>query len=180
VLPAAATDGKGGLLMSSKSSDSPVDIDQIRELIDLLIEKEVNEFAIERDGVKVKIRRGPAEVSVTGATPPPAVAGSPASTLDVAGSVSDAAGVAEDPYADCFIVTSPMVGTFYRAPEPGADVFVEVGAPVDEGQTLCIIEAMKLMNDIVAEVGGEVAAILANNGEPVEFGQRLFAVRPRA
>ena len=77
------------------------------------------------------------------------------------------------------MVTSPMVGTFYRAPEPDADPFVEIGSQVDEGGTLCIIEAMKLLNEIVAESGGEIAAVFVENAEPVEFGQRLFAIRPR-
>jgi oxaloacetate decarboxylase alpha subunit len=83
----------------------------------------------------------------------------------------------EQGYGDAFIVTSPIVGTFYRAPEPEADPFTEVGEEVEEGQTLCIVEAMKLMNEIAAEVGGEVVAIFVENGEPVEYGQRLFAIR---
>jgi acetyl-CoA carboxylase biotin carboxyl carrier protein len=82
-------------------------------------------------------------------------------------------------YEDCEIVTSPMVGTFYRAAEPGADPFVDVGSAVSEGATLCIVEAMKLMNEIVAESSGEVVAVFVENGEPVEFGQRLFAIRLR-
>ena len=164
--------------MSSKSSDSPVDLEQIRDLIDLLIEKNVDEFAIERDGVKVKIRRGAAQISsIPSSTHGVAAPGSGAPS-DAPPSGGDAA-PEDDPYADCLIVKSPMVGTFYRAPEPDADPFIEVGDHVDEGHTLCIVEAMKLMNEIVAETGGEVAAIFANNGEPVEFGQRLFAIRPR-
>ncbi len=165
--------------MSTKSSDSPVDLDEIRELIDLLIEKEVAEFAIERGGMKVKIRRGAAEVTAV-AAPAPTVVSVPASGADAAAPQPAAAGDDDDRYADCVTVTSPMVGTFYRSPEPGADPFVDVGANVDEGQALCIVEAMKLMNEIVAETGGEVVAIFANDGEPVEFGQRLFAIRPRA
>ena len=162
----------------SKSDDSPIDLDQIRELIDLLIEKEVSEFAIEREGVKVKIRRGQAEVS-TGAVqhviPAPAATAAPPSQPQAA----EAEGTdAPDAYADCVIVKSPMVGTFYRSPDPDSDPFVDVGAHVSEGATLCIVEAMKLMNEIVAESSGEVAAIFVDNAEPVEFGQRLFAIRP--
>jgi len=163
--------------MSSKSSDSPIDLDQIRALIDLLIEKEVSEFAIEREGVKVKIRRGAAEVSTPAVQHvfAPAATGAPAAVAGVL--AGDEGG--DDPYADCFIVKSPMVGTFYRSPEPGADPFTEPGAQVEEGHTLCIVEAMKLMNEIVSEVAGEVVAVLANDGDPVEFGQRLFAIRTR-
>jgi acetyl-CoA carboxylase biotin carboxyl carrier protein len=155
--------------MSNKSSDSPVDLDHIRELIDLLIEKEVDEFVIERDGVKVKIRRGAAEISA----PAVAIADVAASPATPLAALPTAAGGAEDadPYADCAIVTSPMVGTFYRSPEPGGDPFVEVGGQVAVGHTLCIVEAMKLMNEIVA--------VLAGDGDPVEFGQRLFAIRHR-
>jgi acetyl-CoA carboxylase biotin carboxyl carrier protein len=81
---------------------------------------------------------------------------------------------------DAFIVKSPMVGTFYRFPEPGAEAFTDVGETVEEGQTLCIVEAMKLMNEIIAEVGGEVVAIFVDNGEPVEYGQQLLAIRAGA
>ena len=166
--------------MSKKpSDDSLVDLDQIRELIDLLIEKDVSELAVEREGVRVEIRRGTAEIS--GPAVPANVMSAPAAAIPA--SESPAAGgepdvTGEAGYEDCLIVTSPMVGTFYRSAEPDADAFTEVGAEVAEGETLCIVEAMKLMNEIVAEAGGEVAAIFVDNAEPVEFGQRLFAIRP--
>ena len=170
----------GSPSMSKKSSDdSLVDLDQIRELIDLLIEKDVSELVVEREGVHVKIRRGVAEIS----TPPAPVqvvsaTATGAPTIDELPAVDgEPAPVVDAIYADCFIVTSPMVGTFYRSPEPDADAFVEIGGEVSEGDPLCIVEAMKLMNEIVAEVGGEVAAIFVDNAEPVEFGQRLFAIR---
>ena len=170
----------GSPSMSKKSSnESLVDLDQIRELIDLLIEKDVSELAIEREGVHVKIRRGVAEIS---APPAPVqvvsvpTTGTP--TIDDPPAADDESPPAvEAIYAGCFIVTSQMVGTFYRSPEPEADAFVEVGDEVSEGDPLGIIEAMKLMNEIEAEVGGEVAAIFVDNAEPVEFGQRLFAIR---
>jgi acetyl-CoA carboxylase biotin carboxyl carrier protein len=173
--------------MSKKPSDSPLDLEQIRELIDLLIEKDVSEFAVEREGVKVKIRRGKAEISTpaapvqhvvssaapaAAAMPPPAPAAPEAPEAD---SPASRAGV-----EDAFIVKSPMVGTFYRFPEPGAEAFTDVGETVEEGQTLCIVEAMKLMNEIIAEVGGEVVAIFVDNGEPVEYGQQLLAIRAGA
>lgn len=170
----------GSPSMSKKSSDdSLVDLDQLRELIDLLIEKDVSELVVEREGVHVKIRRGVAEIS----TPPAPVqvvsaTATGAPTIDESPAVDGEPAPAVDAiYADCFIVTSPMVGTFYRSPEPDADAFVEIGGEVSEGDPLCIVEAMKLMNEIVAEAGGEVAAIFVDNAEPVEFGQRLFAIR---
>ena len=156
----------------SKSPDNPVDLDQIRALIDLLIEKDVSEFAIEREGIKVKIRRAAAEVVTAVAPLPQVVAAAPAAATD-AEAAPDAG------YEDCFMVTSPMVGTFYRATEPDAEPFVEIGSQVEEGNTLCIVEAMKLLNEIVAESGGEIVAVFVENAEPVEFGQRLFAIRPR-
>ncbi len=163
--------------MSKKPSrDSLVDLDQIRELIDLLIEKDVSEFAIERDGVRVEIRRATVEINAAvapGQRVSAPAAASPASDAPGAGGEA----VAEAGYEDCVIVTSPMVGTFYRSAEPDADPFTDVGDEVSEGQTLCIVEAMKLMNEIVAEAGGEVVAIFVDNAEPVEFGQRLFAIR---
>jgi len=160
----------------SKPADSPIDLDQIRELIDLLIEKEVTEFAVEREGIKYKVRRGGAEVSGAVGTVQHVAVAAPAAPA--AGTAGDE-GTEPRGFEDCVIVTSPMVGTFYRSPEPDSDPFVDIGSQVSEGAALCIIEAMKLMNEIVAESGGEVAAIFVDNGEPVEFGQRLFAIRSR-
>lgn len=168
--------------MSDEEDRITVNVDQIRELIDLLIEKDVAELEIKTDGVKVKIRRsdeGPTQVIAAS----PAAGGERASTEASGGrhaggepeSVAEAEG-----YGDAYIVTSPIVGTFYRAAEPGADAFVEVGDPVEEGQTLCIVEAMKLMNEISSEVAGEVLAIFVDNAEPVEYGQQLFAIRTSA
>jgi acetyl-CoA carboxylase biotin carboxyl carrier protein len=81
-------------------------------------------------------------------------------------------------FGDAHVVSSPIVGTFYRAPEPGADPFIELGDIVEEGQTLCIVEAMKLMNEIASDIAGEVVGIFVENGEPVEYGQELFAIQP--
>ena len=166
--------------MTKKPEDNPVDLDQIRELIDLLIEKDVAELEIERGGVKVKIRRTNGVATTVAALPqaaasPQALADSGADTGAEPETPAEAAGL-----ADAYIVTSPMVGTFYRSPEPGADAFADVGDHIAEGQTLCIVEAMKLMNEITSEVGGEVLAVFADNAEPVEFGQQLFAIRPGA
>jgi len=146
-----------------------------RELIDLLIEKDVSELAIEREGVKVKIRRGGVEVSAP-ATPVQHIGAAPAAASGHVGVDETAPATG---FEDCHIVTSPMVGTFYRAPEPDADPFTDIGEQIAEGETLCIVEAMKLMNEIVAEVGGDVVAVFVEDNEPVEFGQHLFAIRPR-
>jgi acetyl-CoA carboxylase biotin carboxyl carrier protein len=171
--------------MSKRPSDSPLDLEQIRELIDLLIEKDVNEFAVEREGVKVKIRRGKAEISTPAAPVQHVVSSAAPAAAAATAPPAPAAPEADSPAAragveDAFIVKSPMVGTFYRFPEPGAEAFTDVGETVEEGQTLCIVEAMKLMNEIIAEVGGEVVAIFVDNGEPVEYGQQLLAIRAGA
>jgi len=161
---------------SPDDPDNPVDLDQIRALIDLLIEKDVTEFAIERQGIKVKICRGAAQAAASVVPLQQVVAAAPAAApaaVPLAEEEPDAG------YDDCFIVTSPMVGTFYRAADPEAEPFVDIGSQVEEGHTVCIVEAMKLLNEIVAETGGEIVAVFVENSEPVEFGQRLFAIRPR-
>jgi acetyl-CoA carboxylase biotin carboxyl carrier protein len=148
-----------------------LDIQQIRELIELMIEKDVAEVQLEQHGVHVRIRR-----------PEPVVAGTPATMLATAAPAVAAAAPGEaaesrKEYDGAHMIRSPMVGTFYTAPEPGADPFVQIGERVEEGQTLCIIEAMKLMNEITADVAGEIVGVLQENGQPVEYGQELFAIR---
>ena len=167
--------------MTKKPEDNPVDLDQIRELIDLLIEKDVSELEIERQGMKVKIRRRNGEVATTVAAAPQVAASNPQPVpVETSQEVAEPETPAEEAgFGDAYIVTSPMVGTFYRTAEPGADPFTDVGDAVEEGQTLCIVEAMKLMNEIASEIPGEVLAIFVENAEPVEFGQQLFAIRPR-
>jgi len=146
-----------------------VDIDQLRELADLAIEKNLAEIEIEQHGVTVRIRRPEAHVVAA-----PVAVGAAA---PVAVSAGEAAVEPVSAYADAHLINSPMVGTFYTAAEPSADPFVQVGDQVTVGQTLCIVEAMKLMNEITADVDGEVVAVLQENGQPVEYGQELFAVR---
>lgn len=150
-----------------------MDIEQLRELMELMIEKDVAELQVEQHGVQVRIRR-PEPAIAAGV---PVVAAAPA-----AGVAAPVAGVDEDSdaavrFADAHIIRSPMVGTFYSAPEPDADPFAQVGDRVEEGQTLCIVEAMKLMNEITADTGGELVAVFVENAQPVEYGQELFAVR---
>ena len=159
---------------------------EIKELIELLVEKDIAEFEMERGDVKLHIKRGVehapqvvqvapavpvaaaiAPVPVASAAAPPSSAASPPATA-VAATVED---------ADLTIVKSPIVGTYYEAPSPGSPPFVKVGDTVKEGQVLCIIEAMKLMNEIEAEVSGEIMKMFVSNGSPVEYGMPLFGIR---
>ncbi|MGZ4843965.1 MAG: acetyl-CoA carboxylase biotin carboxyl carrier protein [Candidatus Angelobacter sp.] len=161
---------------------------ELKELIDFLIEKDISEFELERGDVKVRIKRGgeTAATVITHAVPmapmpmaaPPAQpAHSPATAPpSPASPLAAPAAAAEE---ELHTVKSPIVGTFYEAPGPGALPFVKPGDQVAAGQVLCIIEAMKLMNEIEADASGEVVKVLVNNGQPVEYGQPLFAIRPR-
>jgi len=162
---------------------------EIKELIELLVEKDITEFELERGDVKVHVRRGSAPapiVQVASAAPatvpvPVAVAAPVAvgAAPQAAPSSTTAAAVAEETAsdADLFIVKSPIVGTYYEAPSPGTPPFVKAGESVKEGQVLCIIEAMKLMNEIEAEVSGVLAKAFVRNGDPVEYGMPLFGIR---
>ncbi len=143
-----------------------LDPEKLRSLLDLLIEKDIAEFEHEDEAARIKIVRG-ARVAVAPAGLPVAVP---------AGAPSKAALEAAAP-ADTVDVTSPFVGTFYRAPSPDAPTFVEVGSVIRPGQTLCIIEAMKLMNEIEADCSGTIVEVFAQNGKAVEFGQKLFRVK---
>jgi acetyl-CoA carboxylase biotin carboxyl carrier protein len=158
---------------------------EIRELIDYLIEKDVTEFELERGDVKLRIKRG-AEVHYAPAAPhvaPVAAAvgggGAPAAGSGVAVSAGGGHAPPEASEEGLHIIQSPIVGTFYEAPSPGSPPFVKPGDAVENGQVLCIIEAMKLMNEIESDVAGEVVKRFVNNGQPVEYGQKLFAIRPR-
>jgi acetyl-CoA carboxylase biotin carboxyl carrier protein len=157
-----------------------MDLEQIKKILDLMRENDLAEFELEQDGVKVRLRKhsGPAEWSAAPRTvpegsarlaPPEATPASatPSQTLTVA---------SED--VDLAIIKSPIVGTFYRAAEPGAKPYADVGETVKKGQVLCIIEAMKLMNEINADCEGEVVKVYVENGQAVHYGERLFAIRP--
>ncbi len=159
---------------------------ELKELIEFLIEKDIAEFELERGDVKLKIKRRaepspvvlPDSRYVAVQQTPSAV---PAST-SVVGRVDLAAfaGAPEPPGPDegLHIVHSPIVGTFYESPSPGSPPFVKVGDTLEVGQVLCIVEAMKLMNEIECDVAGELVKKLVANGQPIEYGQELFAVRP--
>ena len=161
----------------TKASGSPSfaspEIGQIEQLLRFMSEHNLEEFEYSRGDVHIRLKkpgahaRPPAEIIVPSAVAAPAAPEAPA-----------AEGVESHGGEDLFMVTSPIVGTFYASPSPGADPFVTVGSHVNNGQTLCIVEAMKLMNEIESEVSGEVIRIFVENGQPVEYGQPLFGIRP--
>jgi len=156
-----------------------IDYEEIRKLIALLEEKNLALFELEVEGFKIKISRA-TPVSAALSAAPAAPAAAPASNPGPVPPVVSAPPQAEPGEAaeGTHHVNSPMVGTFYRRPDPTSDPFVEEGDQVKKGQTLCIIEAMKLMNEIESDVDGIITDILVENAKPVEFGQRLFTIKP--
>jgi len=155
---------------------------ELKELIEFLIEKDIAEFELERGDVKVKIKRAGERTIVQTRPEMPYVAvtvpQSPSPSVTPAAAPPPP--VAPAPEENLHIVKSPIVGTLYEAPSPGAPPFVKVGDMVEVGQVLCIVEAMKLMNEIEADVAGEIVKKLVANGQPIEYGQELFVIRPRS
>jgi acetyl-CoA carboxylase biotin carboxyl carrier protein len=151
-----------------------MDLEKLRALFDLLAEKDIGEFEHEENGVRVRIQRG-ARVAIGAAHSSP-TAHSVAPPL-AAAAAAPASGPVSEAGGDLVDVTSPFVGTFYRSPSPDVPSFVEVGSVVRAGQTLCIIEAMKLMNEIEAECAGTVVEVFPQNGKSVEYGQKLFRIK---
>jgi acetyl-CoA carboxylase biotin carboxyl carrier protein len=159
---------------------------ELKELIDFLVEKDITEFELERGDLKVRVKRGSEPIVVPVAAPAAApvlsgpaavsVAAAPSATPQAA-PVTAPAEPAEE--AGLHVVKSPIVGTYYESPSPGSPPFIKVGDTVSAGQVLCIVEAMKLMNEIESDVAGEVVKILVTNNQPIEYGQSLFAIRPR-
>ena len=158
-----------------------MDLDQIKKILDLVREHELSEFEVEHEGLRLKIRKdvngahvvthaAPAlpAMSAPAAAAPAPVSGSPAPEPDLGESEIELA-----------VVKSPIVGTFYRSSEPGSPAFADIGSAVKKGDVLCIIEAMKLMNEIDSEYDGEVVNIYVENGQPVQYGERLFAIRTK-
>ena len=158
---------------------------ELKELIDFLIEKDISEFELERGDVKVRIKRGgDSSGPIIAHTVPLPMAAMPLAQAAPAGHAAPVQSAPQPaapsiPQEELHEVKSPIVGTFYESPAPGAAPFVKPGDQVAAGQVLCIIEAMKLMNEIEADASGEVVRVLVNNGQPVEYGQALFAIRPR-
>ncbi len=158
-----------------------IDLKQLRELMRSLRQFDVTEVEIEKDGERIYLRRGAEPVSYGAvAAPPPPGPGAPAAPLPPpppAPPKAAAASVAAADDPSIATITSPFVGTFYRAPSPQAPAFVDVGSEIRPGTVLCIVEAMKLMNEIEAEIAGTIVEIVATNGKPVEYGDALFRVR---
>ncbi len=158
-----------------------MNIKEVKDLIHEILASDISEFELEHTGTKVKLRRGfhaeqsPAVLAPATMNPNPA----PIPVPRVVSPPPPEAGEETGEDSDLHIITSPIVGTFYRAASPGAESFVKVGDVVDEGKTLCIVEAMKLMNEIPSDVAGEVVRIYVENSHPVEFGQKLFGIRTR-
>ena len=152
-----------------------MELEQIKAIIAMMKENDLSEFSMEQDGLKIRIKRGPEGFQQTVTLPPP-VPAQPVS-VPVPAVAPAVAPAPATPPAGIEHVTSPMVGTFYRAPSPDSPPYVEVGQEVDPETVVCIIEAMKVMNEIKAEKTGVITEILAENAKPVEFGQKLFAVR---
>jgi acetyl-CoA carboxylase biotin carboxyl carrier protein len=155
---------------------------ELKELIEFLIEKDITEFELERGDVKVKIKRGGEHTVVY----PPVVAAPsisapltiPQAQVIAAAAAPPSPSPAPAAAEDLHTVKSPIVGTFYESPSPGAPPFVKIGDTVEVGQVLCIVEAMKLLNEIECDAAGEIVKKLASNGQPIEYGQELFVIRP--
>jgi acetyl-CoA carboxylase biotin carboxyl carrier protein len=169
------------------------ELNELRELVEFLKANEIAEFDMERSDLKVRIKfvgePAPATAGLDmaqlarlmagqGGAQVPAITAS-AAPVASAPAAPAAAPVAVDPDAGAHIVKSPIVGTFYDAPSPGSEPFVKVGDQVEVGTVLCIVEAMKLMNEIESDFAGEVVRVMPKPGQPVEYGQSLFAIKPR-
>src|SRR6185503_6454856 len=157
-----------------------MDLADIKQILDLMREHDLAEFEIERDGLKVRIRKAGGGVTfVPQAAPfvPVPAAAPPLTAAEGAGQAATPSGPEDAEAMSLGMIKSPIVGTFYRSAEPGAPAFVDVGDVVKKGQVLCIIEAMKLMNEIESDCDGEIVKVYVENGKPVQFGERLFAVR---
>jgi acetyl-CoA carboxylase biotin carboxyl carrier protein len=164
-------------------------LDDVREILDLLEARGISEFELEKNGFRVRIKREPAHepsshhVTFTHPGAHAVVVGPPGmtATVETASSPAEPAPAeppAAEPSEGLYIIKSPIVGTFYSAPGPDTPPFVKIGDTVRAGQVLCIIEAMKLMNEIQAEIAGEITRIFVENGQPVEYGQELFGILP--
>ncbi len=176
----------------SKSNAGPtignLDLEQIEQLLKYMSEHNLEEFEYENGEVKIRLKKPSAAPVIAAsrqyAVPEIIVAGSPAASAGAPPAApppshGTAASAASEPRSeDMHLVKSPIVGTFYGSPSPGSEAFVKIGAYVETGQTLCIVEAMKLMNEIESDISGEVLRVFVENGQPVEYGQPLFGIRP--
>jgi acetyl-CoA carboxylase biotin carboxyl carrier protein len=158
-----------------------MNLDEIKQILEMMREHELAEFELEREDFKLRLRKNTGGQWTTGSMPQmnfvPAGAPQGAAPAAPAGAEPPVLTAANEDL-DLAIVKSPIVGTFYRSSEPGAKAFVDVGETVRKGQVVCIIEAMKLMNEITAECDGEVVKVFVENGQAVQYGERLFAIKP--
>ena len=158
-----------------------MNIKEIKEMINLMNENNLTELEIEKDGMRIRLKKGPSgEISIEGPRnkivfAPPAPGNAPYSDTQ---SLSQEMPMLKKVPEKTIEVRAPMVGTFYRAPSPESPPFVEINQEIEVGHVICIIEAMKLMNEIKSEIKGKIVDILVDNGEPVEFGQPLFLIEP--
>jgi acetyl-CoA carboxylase biotin carboxyl carrier protein len=155
-----------------------MNVDEIKQILEMMREHELSEFELERDNFKIRLRKSSAGQWNAAAAAPNASFAAPPSPGPPAGQDAVPVIAAADEALDLAVVKSPIVGTFYRASEPGATPFAEVGDTVKKGHVLCIIEAMKLMNEINAECDGELVKVYVENGQSVQYGERLFAIKP--
>ena len=157
-----------------------MDFDEITKILEMMREHELTEFELERDNFKIRLRKQGSGQWVAAVPAPTVQPAMPAPGTPPSGAQNEASPVlaVADEEMELAVVKSPIVGTFYRASEPGAKPYAEVGDVVKRGQVLCIIEAMKLMNEINAEIDGEVVRVYVENGHAVQYGERLFAIKP--
>jgi len=158
-----------------------MDFDEIKQILEMMREHELSEFELERDNFKLRIQKQGGGHWVSAGPQAPQMHGAPAMPASGGAAASPTAPpilAPADDEVELAVLKSPIVGTFYRAAEPGAKPYAEVGDTVKKGQVLCIIEAMKLMNEINAEIDGEVVKVYVENGHAVQYGERLFAIKP--
>ena len=167
---------------SSSSTQDIFDVRKIRRLVELMKEHDLNEIDLRQDDMRIQLRRG---ISADGGVypqvtvQPPQVAAAPAAPQPAAAPAAKSEAAADEGDDNYAVITSPMVGTFYSASDPEAAPFVKVGDHIGPETTVCIVEAMKVFNEIPAEISGKIVAVLGKNGEPIEFGQPLFKVDPQ-
>jgi acetyl-CoA carboxylase biotin carboxyl carrier protein len=152
-----------------------MNLKELKEIIDLVTSKEsIEELELEKSGVRLRIRRASNHTASAAVASAAITSAVPAAALP-----QGQPEIVEQKGEELYYIKSPIVGTFFKAPSPNSEAFVSVGDFVEKGSVVCIVEAMKLMNEIESDVAGEIISILVENGQPVEYGERLFAIRPR-